>query len=34
MNGKRKDLIFLVYSNMDQKEKEVKDLMFKRKKNQ
>ena len=34
MHGKRKKLAFLSASNMDQKEKEARDLMFKRKKNQ
>ena len=33
MHGKRKKLVFLSDSNMGQKEKEVRDLMFKRKKN-
>ena len=34
MYGKRKKLVFLSASNTDQKEEEVRDLMFKRKKNQ
>ena len=34
MYEKRKKLVFLSDSNMDQKEKEVRDLIFKRKKNQ